>query len=183
MTEARFVLKRPDTPLHVRWTHALCTWVFVARHPGLSCRSSCHLMRRLFRASSHDSMALSWSAAVRCMSSVTCEYRLIVMAISACPLEVLAAHPFHRLVHHSSPFGLSMTTGPVWEDSGFVRTNDVRWSLHVNSLVGRFARLPASAKVPTCRFHARGIPARHCIVPEGCIRRWCRCGSVTDAIM
>ncbi|MDQ3696220.1 MAG: site-specific integrase [Chloroflexota bacterium] len=43
--------------------------------------------------------------------------------------------------------------GEVWEDHGFVFTNETGGPLHVNSLVVRYRRLIAAAGVPTIRFH------------------------------
>lgn len=57
--------------------------------------------------------------------------------------------------------------GPVWEDHGFVFTNETGGPLHVNSLVGRFRKLTMVAGVPSIRFHDLRHTSATLLLAEG----------------
>jgi len=55
--------------------------------------------------------------------------------------------------HRAGQNAERLRLGDVWQDCGFVFTNATVGPLHVNTLVGRYRRLIASACVPVIRFH------------------------------
>ncbi|MBA2278613.1 MAG: tyrosine-type recombinase/integrase [Chloroflexia bacterium] len=67
----------------------------------------------------------------------------------ALPASCVAALRKHRARQAEDRLRL----GPLWQDHGFVFTNETGGPLHVNSLIHRFQKLIAAAAVPTIRFH------------------------------
>jgi integrase len=67
----------------------------------------------------------------------------------ALPASVVQSLKSHRIAQLEQRVKL----GPIWNDEGFVFTNQTGGPLHVNSLMGQFRRLTAAAGVPRIRFH------------------------------
>jgi integrase len=55
--------------------------------------------------------------------------------------------------HRAAQNAERLRLGPVWEDLGFVFTNETGGPLHVNALMVRYERLVREAGVPRIRFH------------------------------
>jgi len=55
--------------------------------------------------------------------------------------------------HRAAQNAERLRLGGVWQDQGFIFTNETGGPLHVNSLVSRFQRLIAAAGVRVIRFH------------------------------
>ncbi|MDP9358886.1 MAG: site-specific integrase [Chloroflexota bacterium] len=68
------------------------------------------------------------------------------IALPPSVVESLKRHRIQQVEHR-------LALGPLWEDRGFVFTNETGGPLHVNALAGRFRHLVASAEVPRIRFH------------------------------
>jgi integrase len=55
--------------------------------------------------------------------------------------------------HRAAQNAERLRLGPLWEDNGFVFTNQIGGPLHVNSLVAQYEKLIKAADVPRIRFH------------------------------
>jgi len=67
----------------------------------------------------------------------------------ALPASCVAALRKHRARQAED----RLLLGPMWQDAGFVFTNETGGPLHVNTLNYRFEKLIAAASVPAIRFH------------------------------
>jgi integrase len=55
--------------------------------------------------------------------------------------------------HRAAQNAERLRLGPLWQDNGFVFTNEVGRPLHVNSLTLQYEKLIKTAEVPRIRFH------------------------------
>jgi integrase len=55
--------------------------------------------------------------------------------------------------HRAAQNAERLRLGPLWEDNGFVFTNDLGGPLPVNSLMSQYEKLITTAEVPRIRFH------------------------------
>lgn len=69
--------------------------------------------------------------------------------------------------HRANQNAERLRLGSVWQDAGFVFTNETGGPLHVNSLVARFRRLVATAGVPPIRFHDMRHTCATLLLAEG----------------
>ncbi len=67
----------------------------------------------------------------------------------ALPASCVAALRKHKATQNAE----RLRMGPIWEDHGFVFTNETGGPLHVNSLMARYEKLVVLAGVPRIRFH------------------------------
>lgn len=81
----------------------------------------------------------------------------------ALPASCVAALRKHRAGQNAERLRL----GDVWEDHGFVFSNETGSPLHVNSLVGRFKKLTTAAGVPVIRFHDLRHTSATLLLAEG----------------
>jgi integrase len=81
----------------------------------------------------------------------------------ALPASCVAALRKHRASQNAERLRL----GDVWDDHGFVFTNETGGPLHVNSLMCRFRKLITAAGVPTIRFHDLRHTSATLLLAEG----------------
>lgn len=81
----------------------------------------------------------------------------------ALPASCVAALRQHRARQAKERLRL----GPLWEDHGFIFTNETGGPLHVNTLVACFRRLVAAAGVPLIRVHDMRHTCATLLLTEG----------------
>lgn len=69
--------------------------------------------------------------------------------------------------HRARQAAERLRLGPIWQDQGFVFTNETGGPVHVNSLMHYFRKLIAAADVPTIRFHDLRHTSATLLLAEG----------------